>query len=201
MKEVLQWHKEAGRLEAGCDEAGRGCLAGPVFAAAVVFERPFGKRNSLIRDSKLLSEKQREEARAWIEENALSWAVAHIGPAEIDRINILQAAVKAMHEALAKLRPCPDFILVDGHYFHPFPLAAEQPIPHSCEVKGDRRFFSIAAASILAKTHRDEYMLALHEAYPEYGWDSNKGYPTAAHRKALKTYGPSPHHRRSFRLS
>ncbi len=199
MDEALLRCKESGRLEAGCDEAGRGCLAGPVFAAAVIFERPFGKRNSLIRDSKLLSEKQRQEARIWIEEHALTWAVGRIDPPEIDDINILQAAVKAMHVALAELKPQPDFILVDGHYFHPFP-SDEAPIPHSCEVKGDSRFFSIAAASILAKTHRDEYMLSLHERHPEYGWDSNKGYPTAAHRRALKKYGPSPHHRRSFRL-
>ena len=201
--------KEEGRLEAGCDEAGRGCLAGPVFAAAVILDlhkpfgklkaAPFGKSIPSIRDSKLLSEKQRAEARAWIEAHALAWAVRRIDPPEIDKLNILQASVKAMHLCLEALPLRPDFILVDGHYFHPFP-SEEDPIPHSCEVKGDGRFLSIAAASILAKTHRDEFMLKLHQKHPQYHWDSNKGYPTKAHREAILKYGPTPFHRRSFRL-
>ncbi len=221
MAERLKAYKKAARLEAGCDEAGRGCLAGPVFAAAVILpfgssqdrpfgytstplsasaqDRPFGKLNPLIRDSKQLTEAQRTEARHWIEEHALAWAVKCIDPAEIDKINILQAAIKAMHLCLEALPIRPEFILVDGHYFHPFP-SAEDPIPYSCEVKGDARFLSIAAASVLAKTHRDAYMLKLHEEYPQYGWDTNKGYPTIAHRRAIMEYGPSPHHRRSFRL-
>jgi len=147
----------------------------------------------------LLSEKQRAEARAWIEAHALAWSVKRIDPPEIDKINILQASVKAMHLCLEALPIRPDFILVDGHYFHPFSLDGK-PIPHSCEVKGDSRFLSIAAASILAKTHRDEYMLHAHKEYPQYHWDSNKGYPTKAHRRAIKEYGPTPYHRRSFRL-
>ncbi len=196
---TLKPYKEKGRTEAGCDEAGRGCLAGPVFAAAVILDMPFGKSHPPIRDSKLLTEKQRSEARAWIETHALAWTVERIDPFEIDKINILQASVKAMHLCLKALPIRPDFILVDGHYFHPFP-DPQNPIPHSCEVKGDGRFLSIAAASILAKTHRDEYMLHLHRQYPQYHWDTNKGYPTRAHRHAIKTYGPTPHHRRSFRL-
>lgn len=202
---ALQAYKKKGRLEAGCDEAGRGCLAGPVFAAAVILPlgkksvEPFGKSHPFIHDSKQLTEAQRQKARLWIEQHALSWAVSRIDPPEIDKINILQASVKAMHLALEQLARCPDFILVDGHYFHPFP-SLKKPIPHSCEVKGDGRFLSIAAASILAKTHRDAFMKKLHEKYPQYGWSSNKGYPTRAHRQAIQQYGPTPWHRRSFRL-
>lgn len=178
-------------LEAGCDEAGRGCLAGPVFAAAVIF--PAGFTHQLILDSKKLRQAQREEARLIIEQNALTWAVASVDNIVIDKLNILWAAVLAMHMALAKLSPVPEFILVDGNRFKPY-----QHIPYQCIIKGDDLYISIAAASILAKTARDEYMLKVHRDYPGYGWDSNKGYPTPAHIKAVHQLGLSPLHRRSF---
>lgn len=177
--------------EAGCDEAGRGCLAGPVFAAAVILPRDF--RHDSLTDSKQLTEKQRDELRLVIEQEALSYAVARVDPEEIDRINILKASFRAMHGALDQLKKRPRLLLIDGNRFVPY-----KKIPHHCIVKGDATYLSIAAASILAKTYRDEYMLQLHAQFPQYGWDQNKGYGTEAHRQALEQYGMSPHHRRSF---
>ncbi|MBL7791211.1 MAG: ribonuclease HII [Saprospiraceae bacterium] len=180
-------------IEAGCDEAGRGCLAGPVFAAAVILPPHFN--HPLLKDSKQLSESQRNEARLIVESEALAWAVAQVSPAEIDRINILQASFAAMHRALDQLQLRPTALLIDGNRF-----VGYQNIPHNCIIKGDGRFTAIAAASILAKTHRDAYMMDLHRQYPHYGWQENKGYPTAAHRAAIAQYGATTHHRRSFRL-
>lgn len=179
--------------EAGCDEAGRGCLAGPVAAAAVIM--PEGWNHPVLNDSKQLNRKQRDLLRAVIEKEALHWAVAMVEPDEIDRINILQASITGMHRALDRLDLRPALILVDGNRFRPYPN-----IPHRTEVKGDGRFVSIAAASILAKTHRDEHMERLHLDFPQYGWDRNAGYPTIAHRDAIRKFGVTPHHRRSFRL-
>lgn len=181
------------QLEAGCDEAGRGCLAGPVFAAAVIF--PHNYSNSFIQDSKKLSEKQRNELRIVIENEALCWAVAQINADEIDKINILQASIKAMNNALNKLSVKPDFILIDGNRFH-----TELKIPYLCVVKGDATYLSIAAASILAKTYRDDYMQSLHSKYPSYAWNKNKGYPSFEHRKAIINHGITEYHRKSFRL-
>ena len=180
-------------LEAGCDEAGRGCLAGPVFAAAVILPDNFYCEK--LYDSKQLSEKDRDELRLVIEQNALSYAVEMCTPQEIDEENILWASVHAMHKALAKLTVKPEHILVDGNRFRSF-----QDIPHTCVVKGDSLYMSIAAASILAKTHRDEYMKNLHEQFPVYDWAKNKGYPTKKHRGAIKMYGITEHHRKSFNL-
>ena len=185
---------EPGRLEAGCDEAGRGCLAGPVFAAAVILPDDF--RCDGLNDSKQLSEKERAALRIIIEENALSYAVGICSPAEIDEINILWASLKAMHKALDKLSVLPEHVLVDGNRFRPF-----GSIPYTCVVKGDAKYRSIAAASILAKTYRDEYMQHLHETYPVYDWSRNKGYPTKVHRDAIAQFGITPHHRKSFRLT
>jgi ribonuclease HII len=179
--------------EAGCDEAGRGCLAGPVFAAAVILPGKF--RHPLLNDSKQLSEGERELLREVIVKEAEAWSVASVEHDEIDRINILQASILAMHKALDGLTAKPGLILVDGNRFKPYPWT-----PHRTFVKGDARFASIAAASILAKTHRDDHMKALHISHPQYGWDSNKGYPTLQHREALRTHGPSPFHRLSFNL-
>jgi len=178
-------------LEAGCDEAGRGCLAGPVFAAAVIL--PHNYSNTLLDDSKKLTSRQREKLRSVIESNALAWAVEMVDNTEIDQINILNASILAMHKALAKLSVMPDLILVDGNRFKPF-----NEIPHHCIIKGDGLYLSIAAASILAKTHRDEYMLKLHETYAYYGWNRNMGYPTLEHRKAVLKLGFSPYHRKTF---
>ncbi|WCL80289.1 ribonuclease HII [Saprospira sp. CCB-QB6] len=180
-------------IEAGCDEAGRGCLAGPVFAAAVILDPKMDL--SELNDSKKLSAKKREELREIIEEGALAWAVAQLSPAEIDKHNILQASFLAMHRALDQLTTTAELLLIDGNRFRPY-----KEIPHHCMIKGDGRFLSIAAASILAKTHRDEYMLEQAKKYPEYGWKSNKGYPTKAHRAAIAQYGATPLHRKSFRL-
>jgi ribonuclease HII len=179
--------------EAGCDEAGRGCLAGPVAAAAVIM--PEGWNHALLDDSKKLSRKQRDILRTIVEKEALHWSVVMVEAEEIDRINILQASITGMHRALDKLQVRPDLILVDGNKFRPYP-----GIQHRTEVKGDGRFVSIAAASILAKTHRDELMEKLHEAFPHYGWNRNAGYPTSAHRDAIREWGITPHHRKSFRL-
>lgn len=179
--------------EAGTDEAGRGCLAGPVTAAAVILPENFALPK--LNDSKKLTAKVRYELRPQIESEALSFAVVHIAPETIDRINILNASIQAMQEAVAALKIKPNHIIVDGNRFKPF-----SNIPYSCIVKGDGKFLSIAAASILAKTYRDDYMEALHENYPMYGWQKNKGYPTADHRAALSRYGMTPHHRMSFRL-
>ena len=190
---MLQLFFEQGRLEAGCDEAGRGCLAGPVFAAAVILPEDFA--NEMLDDSKKLSERQRDMLRPVIEREALAWAVGVVEAEEIDRINILNASFLAMHRAVGALSVKPDFLLVDGNRFKPYP-----GIPHTCIVKGDGKMMSIAAASILAKTHRDEYMRRIAGEYPQYGWDLNKGYPTKSHRDAIARYGVSPYHRRSFRL-
>lgn len=180
-------------LEAGCDEAGRGCLAGPVFAAAVILPPDYS--NAWLNDSKKLSEHRRDLLRPIIENEALAWAVGIVDHAEIDRINILNASILAMHRALDALSVRPEAVIVDGNRFKPY-----KDIPWATFVKGDGRFGNIAAASILAKTHRDEYMSKLHEQYPQYGWNVNKGYPTAAHRKAIAEFGPTPFHRMSFRL-
>lgn len=179
-------------FEAGCDEAGRGCLAGPVFAAAVILPAEFSCPD--INDSKQLTEKKRNELRSLIELNALAWAVASVDHETIDRINILQASYLAMHKAIKLLSHVPQMLLIDGNRFNPFPS-----IPHECFVKGDSRFMSIAAASILAKTHRDEYMQHIHNEHPQYGWKSNKGYPTVLHIEAMKRFGLSQYHRKSFR--
>ena len=183
----------ANQLEAGCDEAGRGSLAGPVFAAAVIL--PIDYFHPLLNDSKQLTEKQREILRPNIENSAVAWSVASVSAEEIDEINILNASFLAMHRAIAALSVPPGFLLIDGPRFHPYP-----GIPHSCEIRGDGRFASIAAASVLAKTHRDEYMTMIHLDYPVYHWNRNKGYPTRRHRCAIQEFGISPHHRKSYRL-
>lgn len=183
-------------LEAGCDEAGRGCLAGSVFAAAVIF--PPDYHNHLLNDSKKLTAHQRNTLRQEIENDAVAWAVGEVSPQEIDQINILRASILAMHRALKALTQQPDFIIVDGNRFSPY-QHAEKVIPHATIVKGDAKYLSIAAASILAKTHRDDHMCQLHNAFPHYGWNSNAGYPTPAHRKALLQHGISPYHRRTYR--
>lgn len=180
-------------IEAGCDEAGRGCLAGPVFAAAVILAKDF--EHPLLNDSKQLSEKQRYLAREVVEKHALSWAVAQVDPKEIDEINILNASFLAMHRALDQLSLRPESLLIDGNRFIPY-----QDLPFHCMIKGDGRFLSIAAASILAKTYRDDLMRQLHDQHSQYAWDRNKGYPTKAHRQAIQLHGATVHHRRSFRL-
>ena len=181
-------------IEAGCDEAGRGCLAGPVFAAAVIF--PKGYKNKYIDDSKKVNPKQRLKLREAIESDALSWSVASVSSGEIDKINILNASFLAMHKAISQLTTKPELLLIDGNRFNPFP-----GIPHQCIVKGDAKFISIAAASILAKTYRDDYMIRLHREFPSYGWDRNKGYPSRLHRETIIKYGISPYHRKSFNLT
>ncbi|MBE9517465.1 MAG: ribonuclease HII [Bacteroidetes bacterium] len=182
-----------GAVEAGCDEAGRGCIAGPVFAAAVILSPQFS--NPVLDDSKKLSAKKRQHLRTLIEQEALAWAVGVVHEKEIDQINILNASFLAMHRALDGLSLVPSHLLIDGNRFNPYGL-----ISHSCIVKGDGIYASIAAASILAKTHRDKYMESLHMEHPLYGWNKNKGYPTREHRKAVLKLGPTPYHRRSFRL-
>lgn len=179
--------------EAGCDEAGRGCLAGPVFAAAVILPKKF--KNKLLNDSKQLSEAQRNHLRPVIEENAIAWAVASVTHEEIDEINILNASFLAMHRALDQLKQQPQLLLIDGNRFKKY-----RNTPHHCIVEGDAKYASIAAASVLAKTYRDEFMLQLHEQFPVYSWNSNKGYGTAKHRSAIIQHGISPVHRKSFRL-
>jgi ribonuclease HII len=190
---MLQQFLIAGRVEAGCDEAGRGCLAGPVTAAAVILLPDF--HNDLINDSKQLTERQREQLRPIIEREAVAWAVAMVGPDEIDRINILRASITAMHRALDQLAVRPEGILVDGNRFLPY-----HDIPHTTIIKGDGKMLSIAAASILAKTHRDELMRQLDKEYPQYGWSRNKGYPTPDHRAAIAKHGVTPYHRHTFQL-
>ena len=180
-------------LEAGLDEAGRGCLAGPVFAAAVILAPGFC--HPLLNDSKQLNEKNRNELREVIEQEAMAWAVAEVHPQEIDKLNILWASVLAMHRAVEKLKIKPELLLVDGNRFKPY-----RDIPHQCIVAGDGKLASIAAASILAKTHRDAYMKKLAETHPAYGWDRNKGYPTPEHRQAILQFGKTIHHRKSFKL-
>ncbi len=179
--------------EAGCDEAGRGCLAGPVYAAAVILPKTF--RHPLLNDSKQLTEDERNVLRVVIEREAVAFAVASVCNEEIDRINILKASFKAMHEALARLSLQPQMLLIDGNRFHPY-----GNIPHTCIIQGDGKYASIAAASVLAKTYRDEYMQGLHEQFPQYGWKENKGYPTRHHRDAIRAHGDTPFHRRTFRL-
>lgn len=181
-------------IEAGCDEAGRGCLAGPVFAAAVIFPKDYF--NPVLNDSKKLSEKKRMALRPIIEKEALAFAVASITPAEIDKINIHNASYKAMHVALDMLKIKPELLIIDGNKFIPY-----QDIPHECIVKGDGKYLSIAAASILAKTYRDEFMDRLALDYPEYDWIANKGYPTIKHRTAVIKHGPTHHHRKTFRVT
>lgn len=190
---MLQQFLEIGRIEAGCDEAGRGCLAGPVTAAAVILPPDF--HNELLNDSKQLTEHQRDILRPIIEREALAWAVEFVSPQEIDEINILRASFTAMHRAIDRLSVQPEALLIDGNRFTPYP-----GIPHTCIVKGDGKMMSIAAASVLAKTHRDEYMRRIAADYPQYGWEGNKGYPTKAHRAAIAEYGVTPHHRRTFQL-
>ena len=189
---LLPYHI-AHRLEAGCDEAGRGCLAGPVVAAAVVLPHDFF--HPLLNDSKQLTEKQRNTLRTVVEKEALAWAVARVEAGEIDQINILNASFAAMHRALDQLTIRPDFILVDGNRFKKYPHTE-----HLCVVKGDGKYASIAAASVLAKTYRDDIMSELHAQFPAYNWASNKGYPTAVHRTAIAEYGATAWHRMSFRL-
>ena len=177
----------------GCDEAGRGCLAGPVYAAAVILDPK--RSNSELDDSKKLSASKREQLRAWIEENALAWAVGIVDHTEIDQINILNASFLAMHRAIDQLKLDFDHLLIDGNRFNPYPEK-----DHFCMVKGDGRFKSIAAASILAKSHRDQYMVELSQSHPHYSWEKNFGYPTKAHRQAIENHGLSDFHRKSFRL-
>lgn len=179
--------------ECGTDEAGRGCLAGPVTAAAVILPKSF--RNKVINDSKKLTEQNRDQLRLLIEQKAICFSVHHIYMEEIDQINILNASILAMHKCIAKLDPIPEFILVDGNRFKPY-----EAIPYECIIKGDGKFLTIAAASILAKTYRDEFMTAIHEEYPMYNWKQNKGYPTIEHREAIKKYGTTKYHRQSFKL-
>jgi len=180
-------------IEAGCDEAGRGCLAGPVYAAAVIL--PPDYKNPELNDSKQLSHKQREKLRHEIEKEALAWATGFSSPKEIDNINILNASFLAMHRAVERLSTRPQHLLIDGNRFKPYP-----DIPHTCIIKGDSLYLSIAAASILAKTYRDDFMLKLHKKYPQYRWDSNKGYSTRKHREAILIHGTTENHRMSFTL-
>ena len=181
-------------IEAGCDEAGRGCLAGPVYAAAVIFAKDF--EHEILTDSKQLAASQRYALRQIIEEQALGYAVASVSPAEIDRINIHNASYLAMHKALDALHIRAEHIIVDGNRFIPY-----QQTPHCCIIKGDGKYLSIAAASVLAKTYRDDYMEQLANEFPQYGWSRNKGYPTVQHREAILEHGYTPHHRRTFRVS
>lgn len=190
--QLLPFFKE-GILEAGCDEAGRGCLAGPVVAAAVILPTNFDY--GILNDSKKLSEKQRNELRPVIEKNALAWAVEMVSNEEIDKVNILNASFLAMNRAVQKLRVKPDHLLIDGNRFRP-----QTEIPFTCMIKGDGRFYSIAAASVLAKTWRDELMEKIHREFPQFDWKKNKGYPTLKHREAIAKYGITKYHRLSFRL-
>ena len=182
-----------GKVEAGCDEAGRGCLAGSVYAAAVILPEDY--QNELLNDSKQLTEKKRYQLREIIERDAVAWAVGIVTPEEIDKVNILNASILAMHRALDQLKVRPEAIIVDGNRFKPY-----QKLPHTTIVKGDGKYLSIAAASILAKTYRDDYMNQLAEEYPQYDWRSNKGYPTKKHREAIKQFGITPYHRKSYNL-
>lgn len=190
---MLLPYLQKGRIEAGCDEAGRGCLAGAVYAAAVILPPDF--KNEQLNDSKQLSEKQRYALRQVIEQEAVAWAIGIVSPEEIDKINILNASFLAMHRAVAQLKTVPEHLLIDGNRFNPYPN-----IQHTTIVKGDGKYLSIAAASILAKTYRDDYMNRLHEEFPYYDWDHNKGYPTKKHRAAIARHGTTPYHRMSFNL-
>lgn len=190
---MLKSFFDKNKIEAGCDEAGRGCLAGPVFAAAVILPRSF--KHPLLNDSKLLTEAQRDLLRPVIQAKAIAWAVAQVDAPEIDEVNILNASFLAMHRAVAQLKVTPNLLLIDGNRFNPYPNIA-----HQCIVKGDSKYRSIAAASILAKTYRDDFMKKIAEEFPDYGWTSSKGYPTKAHRVAIKKYGATKYHRMTFRL-
>ena len=190
---MLANHYYEGKVEAGCDEAGRGCLAGSVYAAAVILPEDY--QNDLLNDSKQLTEKKRYLLREIIERDAVAWAVGIVTPEEIDRINILNASILAMHRALDQLKVRPEVVIVDGNRFKPY-----RDLPHTTIVKGDGKYLSIAAASILAKTYRDDYMNQLAEEYPQYDWLSNKGYPTKKHREAIKQFGITPYHRKSYNL-
>lgn len=190
---MLLPYLQENRIEAGCDEAGRGCLVGAVYAAAVILPPDF--KNEMLNDSKQLTEKQRYALRSVIEESALAWAVGIVSPEEIDQINILNASFLAMHRAIDQLKIRPEHLLIDGNRFNPYPN-----ISHTTIVKGDGKYLSIAAASILAKTYRDDYMNQLHREYPVYDWDHNKGYPTKKHRAAIAEHGISPYHRKSYNL-
>lgn len=191
MAATLKWYNK-NNLVSGTDEAGRGCLAGPVTAAAIILPKSF--KNPILNDSKQLSETKREILKPILEKEAISYGVAHVFEEEIDNINILNASILAMHKSLAKLKTAPDLILVDGNRFK-----AYKTIPHKCIIKGDSKYMSIAAASVLAKTYRDTYMLKLHEEFPMYNWAKNKGYPTKEHRQAIRKYGLTKYHRKSFR--
>ena len=186
-------HFPSKKIIAGCDEAGRGCLAGPVVAAAVIL--PKGFKNKMLNDSKVLSEKKRDLLRPIIEKEAIAWAVGVVSPAEIDKINILNASFLAMHRAIDKLNTKAELLLIDGNRFNPY-----ANIPHECIIKGDAKFMSIAAASVLAKTYRDDIMKNLDAEHTNYHWQKNKGYPTKQHRKAIAEYGANSHHRKSFQL-
>jgi ribonuclease HII len=190
---MLASHFYEGKIEAGCDEAGRGCLAGSVYAAAVILPEDY--QNELLNDSKQLSEKKRYQLREIIERDAVAWAVGIVTPEEIDKINILNASILAMHRALDQLQVRPEAIIVDGNRFKKY-----QELPHTTIVKGDGKYLAIAAASILAKTYRDDYMNKLAEEFPQYDWLSNKGYPTKKHREAIKQFGITPYHRKSYNL-
>ena len=186
-------HFPSDRIIAGCDEAGRGCLAGPVVAAAVIL--PKGFKNIILNDSKILSEKKRNLLRQIIEEEAITWAIGIVSPAEIDKINILNASFLAMHRAIENLAVKAELLIIDGNRFNPYPK-----IPHECIIKGDGKFMSIAAASVLAKTYRDNLMKELDLQFPDYHWKNNKGYPTKQHRKAIAEIGANKHHRKTFQL-
>ena len=191
-QKLLSYHLE-NTIEAGCDEAGRGCLSGPVYAAAVILPADFD--NELLNDSKKLTEKQRLKLRPLIEEQALAWAVVAVDNKEIDEVNILNASFLAMNRAVEKLKIKPEHLLIDGNRFR-----TKNTIPFTCMIKGDGRYYSIAAASVLAKTYRDDYMEKLHEEFPNYDWNKNKGYPTKKHRAGIKQFGPTKYHRMTFRL-
>lgn len=200
---LLKPYHTKGLVEAGCDEAGRGCLAGPVFAAAVIL--PPGFRNAELNDSKQLNEKTRYKLRDLIENEALHFSVSRVEPREIDEINILNASILAMHKAVNGLKRKPELLIVDGNRFKPYMYKSRGRkktvlIPHHCIIQGDAKYMSIAAASILAKTYRDDYMNKIHREFPAFHWDKNKGYPTAEHRREIKNSGPSPYHRLSFKL-
>lgn len=194
---MLAQHYYDGMIEAGCDEAGRGCLAGSVFAAAVIL--PDDYENELLNDSKQLSEKKRYMLREQIERDAVAWAVGIVTAEEIDRINILNASILAMHRAVSQLTTRPQALIIDGNKFKPYtPEGESAPLPHQTIVKGDGKYLAIAAASILAKTYRDDYMKAIDTEYPQYQWKKNKGYPTKAHYAAIREHGPTPYHRLTF---
>ena len=190
---MLKFNYSGFSLEAGTDEAGRGCLSGPVVAAAVVL--PEGFKHPLLNDSKQISEKKRKELRPFIEENALSFGVSFVYQDEVDEINVLQASITGMQRSISQLKIVPEFIIVDGNKFKPY-----KDIPYETIVKGDAKFMSIAAASVLAKTYRDEYMERIHNEFPEYNWKKNKGYPTKEHRNAIRTFGATKYHRKTFKL-